>query len=510
MATLLRDPDGATREQFDLIIIGGGIYGVMLTLESARMGLRPLLLEQDDFGGATSFNSLRILHGGFRYLQSANLSRFVVSVHERSWFLRTFPDLTHPAPFLMPLYGDGLRKPGVLDVALMLNHVLSWGRNRGLPPEKHLPRGDVLTPRQVHEAFPLVQAQGLRGGAVWFDVCMPDSQRVLMEALRWACGLGAVALNHVQAVELLQSAGKVEGVRAVDREKGETLDVRAKIVVNAAGPWVRKLARQYHRLQGKDFSNLFRPSLAWNVLLNKAPLSSHGLAVSARKPGARTYFLVPWKGLMLAGTGHNVWDGNLSDPRPSAEQMEAFLTDLNAAVPGLDLGQKDVLRVLSGLLPASREGTCELEDKPVILDHGAMHGPHGLFSVSGVKFTTARQVAEKTLRRIQRRGMLCAFNRLASCPAPPRVFTLPPVDAADGQWRDALRSLIAEEAVLHLDDLFLRRTNIWHQPARVLELAPLAMSLFAWDQIRQKEEMRRLRRALEGQDIDLEQESGTA
>ncbi len=513
MPGLDRDPSAVAGQRHDLIIIGGGIYGVMLALEGARMGLRPLLLEQDDFGGATSFNSLRILHGGFRYLQTANLSRFVVSVQERSWFLRAFPELTHPAPFLMPLYGDGLRKPGVLGVALMLNHALSRGRNRDLPLEKHLPKGGVLTPRQVHEFFPRVDAQGLRGGAVWFDVCMPDSQRVLMEALRWACNLGAVALNHVQAVELLQSAGKVEGVRAVDKEKNETLDFRSGIVINAAGPWARSLARQCHRSADKDFSDLFRPSLAWNVLLDKAPLSSHGLAVTPRKPSSRTYFLVPWNGRMLAGTGHAVWTKDakdVGDPRPSVDQLGAFLADLNAAVPDLGLEQEDVLRVLPGLLPATREETCELEDKPVILDHGAMQGPQGLFSVSGVKFTTARHVAEKTLRRVVRRGMLPAANRLASYPTPPTIFKLPPADATGEHWQDVLRTLVAEEAVLHLDDLFLRRTSLWHEPSRVLELAPAALGLFAWDETRQEEEMRRLRRALGHLDAAPDREPGTA
>lgn len=497
MPIIERDPSAAAGQRYDLIIIGGGIYGVMLALESARLGVRPLLLEQDDFGGATSFNSLRILHGGFRYLQSANLARFHVSVQERSWFLRTFPGLTHPAPFLMPLYGDGLRKPGVLRAALMLNHILSWQRNHGLAVDKRLPKGEVFSPDEVQRLFPGVDAQGLRGGVVWFDVCMPDSQRVLMEALRWACGLGAVALNHVRAGELLQSSGEVRGVRAEDKNTGQFLDYSSGIVINAAGPWSRGLARQYHQAGGDGFSTLFRPSLAWNVLLDKEPLSSHGLAVTPRKPGARTYFLVPWKGRMLAGTGHAPWSGNEADPCPSRDQMEAFLADLNSAVPDLRLEQKHVARVLPGLLPTIREGSCELEDKPVILDHGQQHGPKGLFSVSGVKFTTARHVAETALRRVRRSGMLSEAGRTSGAmSSPPGTFRLPSADASGQQWQDALRILAAKEAVVHLDDLFLRRTNLWHEPSRVLELAPAALKLFAWDTSRQEEEMSRLCQAL--------------
>jgi glycerol-3-phosphate dehydrogenase len=125
MGIITRDPVGAVRGRYDLIVVGGGIYGVMILLEASRRRLNALLVERDDFGGQTSFNSLRIIHGGLRYLQTLDLHRFRESVSERQWFLRTFPDLIRPLPCLMPLHGDGLRRPPVLRAALAANDFLS-------------------------------------------------------------------------------------------------------------------------------------------------------------------------------------------------------------------------------------------------------------------------------------------------------------------------------------------------------------------------------------------------
>ena len=136
--------DVARTEQCDVAVIGGGIYGIALAFESARRGLRTVLVERDDFGGGTSRNWLRILHGGLRYLQTLDLHRFRESVAERSWFLRNFPDLVEPLACLMPLYGPGLRRPPTFRMAFMADAALGWRRNDGLAPSHRLPAGRVL------------------------------------------------------------------------------------------------------------------------------------------------------------------------------------------------------------------------------------------------------------------------------------------------------------------------------------------------------------------------------
>lgn len=377
----------------DLLVIGGGFYGAMLTLEAARRGLSTVLLERGDFGGATSANSLRIIHGGLRYLQALDLPRFRESVAERRWFLHNFPDLVQPLPCLMPLYspprGGRLRRPAVFRAALAINDRLA--RESLLPPSR------VLDVSETLDLFPGVDRNGLVGAALWHDAVLTDPKRVLHETLRWAGQCGARSLNRIEAVELRTDGRKVIGLRAVGLESGESFELRARSVVNCAGPWSRQIAARFDR----DLPELFRPLLAFNLLLDREPLSQAALAVAAPGKGAQTWFLLPVDGKVLAGTFYVPARGDFKpESGPDEAAVAAFLRGLNAAVPGWDVRPEQVLQVCHGWLPAQAEGSPVPASRPVLHDHGAAGGPEGMFSVSGVKLTTARAVAEKTLSRI--------------------------------------------------------------------------------------------------------------
>ncbi len=488
-----RDPRGAARERYDVIIIGGGIYGVTLALEAARRGVRPLLLERGDFGGETSWNSLRIVHGGLRYLQSMDLLRFRESVEERSWLLREFPDLVSPLPCLLPLDGRGLLRPVVLRAALLANDVLSRQRNHGLRPDRRLPGGRILSAEETLRRAPGVERAGLLGAALWHDGAMPDSQRLIVEMLHWAAACGAVALNYCEARELLKHDGNVVGVGALDREGAAQLELRAPLVVNCAGPWCDDVAG---RLGGYGPS-LFRPSLAFNLLLDRSPASELALAVPLPGVSGGTYFLHPWKGLTLAGTHHAAWNGAKRHAAVEEPLIDLFLDNLNRGLPGMAVRREEVLRVHCGLLPARREGTAELAVRETVVDHAASGGPGGLFSVSGVKFTTARRVAEKALRAILTRGggALPAYRAL------PRPAAGQPPEAAEFEReaeRDpratavAVQRQIDAEAVVHVDDLILRRTDWGADPRRGLRIGATVTRLLGWDEARARAEVRRL------------------
>lgn len=461
--SLVRDPRGAAAATYDLLVIGGGFYGATLTLEAARRGMSVLLVERDDFGGATSWSSLRIVHGGLRYLQSLDLTRFRESVAERGWFLRHFPDLVAPLPCLMPLYspprGGRLRRPSAFRLALAANERLA--------AERQLPPGCLLDAVATSDLFPEVDRHGLAGGALWHDAVMPDSQRVLIETLRWACRCGARVLNYTEAVGLRMEERRVTGVEAVDRKSGERLELRARTVINAAGPWVRRLAGRFDR----DLPELFHPMLAFNLLLDRQPLSEAALAVASPRPGAQTWFLLPWKGRVLAGTyyvpGEEMDDGHVN----------AFLAELSAAVPGWNVRRSEVLRIFQGRLPAEAEGSATPASRPVVHDHGRSGGPAGLFSVSGVKLTTARSVAERTLRKV-----LAARGERLPPPGPverPAADAPLPLDellrlaSRDREAaREHLRGLVERQSVVHLEDLLLRRAD-WG----LLPEAPVAARL---------------------------------
>lgn len=455
-----RRPAEAAAGAYDLVVIGGGIHGACLTLEAARRGISTLLLERDDFGGATSWNSLRIVHGGLRYLQSLDLVRYRESVAERHWFMRNFPDQISALRCLMPLYGSGLRRPSVFAAALALDDLLARGRNVDVDPDLHLQAGRTLTPREAVELFPPIDSAGLLGAALWNDALMPHAPRVLIEILRWAASAGARALNYFEATGLSVEAGRVTGVTALDRQTGRAYEFAAARVANCTGPWSRAVSKVLDR----EVDELFRPTLAFNLLIDREPLSDVALAVSP--PGQdRSFFLVPWRNRLMVGTCHALWEAGREVPTADDPIVRAFLRDLASAVAPLDLDQADVLRVLWGQLPARPGDDAAVAVRPVLHRHADHGGPAGLVSTSGVKYTTARSLAESTLRALY--GADLPPRRQAGRPEPalwPSRFEVEATEAGDQMLAERVGRLASEESVVHLDDLLLRRTDLGLDP----------------------------------------------
>jgi glycerol-3-phosphate dehydrogenase len=466
-----------SRSSWDLIVVGGGVYGVCTALEAARRGLRPLLLERGDFGGETTWNSLRIVHGGLRYLQSLDIPRFRESVAERRWFLQHFPDLVEPLACLMPLYGDGLRRPTVMGVALALNHLLSASRNRGVAKDRALRAGGVVGPGATRRACPEIRQDGLRGSAVWYDAVMPDSQRLLIELLRAACAMGASAVNGVDVEGVVMEGRRVSGVIGRPTGGGTQLRFESPAVVNCAGPWVRAIASGADR----DIPELFHPSLAFNLLLNRPPLATSAVAVAPPRDGARTYFLTGWKGHLFAGTYHAPCEQQAPFRAPTAGQVSELLADLNDAVPSLELLASDVLRVHWGLLPAREPGSADLAVRPSIHHHAATGGPAGLVSVSGVKWTTARKVAAATIDSIAPRRPVAALRR-DIVPQPPPWPEYRELALSDpGAARAILDRIVSDEAPRTTDDIVLRRTDWGSVPVHAEEARTTVVRLLGRD-----------------------------
>ncbi len=477
---ITRDVAGAESRDHDLIVIGGGIYGVCVALQSASRGLRPLLVERGDFGHATSWNTLRIVHGGLRYLQTLDFPRFRESVRERGWLRSRFPELVVPLRCLMPLYGRGLRRPAVFRVALAVERRLAA---RALAPDLSdgaLPPGRVIGPDETASIFPAVPRDGLGGGAVWYDAFMPSSERLLIELLRWAVALGASALNRVEATEPIVRDGRIEGLRARDNVRRADVAFRSRTIVNCAGPQAAEVAGRFDRA----IPRLFRPSIGFNLLLARQPAADAAVAVDSSMPGGGTYFLQPWGHRMMVGTYHAPVDESRPPSGVSEELVREFVDDLNATLPELRLSTDEVLRVHWGFLPVARPGTTTLTSREEIYDHGAHGGPPGLHSVSGIKFTTARCVAEKAVARIfgtrqpplggagdERRPEPSAWPGALEIE---RLFAEAPADA-----EAVVRAIVREESVLEPDDLLLRRTDWGFDPEVLARLAPRVRAVIA-------------------------------
>lgn len=377
------DPTRLAGVEHDLVVIGGGIHGVMLALEATRRQLTCLLLERDDFGAHTSRHHLGILHGGFRYLQSLDWRRFRESAQERNWFLQQFPDQTRPLRCLLPLYGDGVRRPAILRAALRVDALLSPPRPAGVPV------GRVLSPQELRREFPGVR-DGVRGAACWYDGIVEDPEGLLTAVLCRARAAGAQAVDHVRAESLVVRDGAVAGVRAVDRRTDQPLAFPTRCVINAAGPWCREVAAA---LDGDQPSLMGHAVLVWNLLLDRPALGDAAVAVTPPRPGAHTYFLVGRDGRLLAGTGHATCPVGRHEP-PTDHQVSSMLADLNDAVPGLAATPAEVKAVHWGVMPGDAQG--RLASRPAFVSHG----PTGLHSLCGNKFTTARATADRVLTRL--------------------------------------------------------------------------------------------------------------
>lgn len=388
------DATQAARERYDLVIVGGGILGCCVLLESARLGLKALLVERGEFGGATSANSLRILHGGLRYLQSLDLKRFHESVAERRWFLQHFPERTEPLPCLMPLYGRGLKRASVLRLALAANDALSARRNRGVRADHALPPGEIWSSDRLRAACAFIDPRGLDGGALWYDARIRDPQGIVLDILGEARGAGAVALDGLDTVGLVRDGDRVAAIETLERRSGTRHTFAARHVVNATGPWAPELLGRFGVAPPRELHF----ARAWNLVLARELEAPCAVALTPAARGAQTLFLHGSGQELWIGTGHGPWNGDLERIAPDEREIEQLLAGANAAAPALALRRDQVRRVLAGLLPAPAPGSAALTQRATVVEHGARGGPHGLVTAVGIKFTTARATALRALR----------------------------------------------------------------------------------------------------------------
>ena len=417
-----RDLAALSAREFDLAIIGGGIYGLAAAWDAAQRGLAVALLERGDFAAATSWNSLKTIHGGLRYLQHADLRRMRESVHERSALMRIAPHLVHPLRFVLPTYGHGLRGREALAAYLAASDLISFDRNRCADPAHFLPRSRTIGARECLELLPGLAPDRVSGAAVWYDCQLSSSNRLAMALLRSATRAGAVAANYLEATALLHRGGRVAGVVARDRLGGGALELRARLVLNAAGPWVnRVLEGSGSRLQ-MPFSramNLVVPKLFDGFAVGLYGRERYRDSDAWVAPGRKTFFITPWRGRSLIGTTHGPYAGDPDALEPSEAEIEALLADLRHAYPAAALRREDVLLVQNGLLPAAdgSQSNVRLLKQYRIWDHQQNDGVEGLISVVGVKFTTARLVAERAidlaLRKLGRAPVASRTDQIA-------------------------------------------------------------------------------------------------
>lgn len=402
-----RDIAALAERDFDLVVIGGGIYGVSVAWDATLRGLSVALLERGDFVNATSANSFRIVHGGIRYLQHADLPRVRESSHERRTLLRVAPHLVEPLPIVIPTYGRGMRGRGAMAAGFRVYDALTFDRNRGIAdPSRRVPGGRLLRSEDVLELFPSVDASGLTGGALFHDGQMYNPTRLGFSFLRSAVERGAVAANYAEVRNFLATEDRVHGVEVRDNLSGDTFEVRAKVVVNAAGPWSESLLSG-QRLGLSPAGTYSRDAC---FIVRRRPEHPFGLAVPGRtrdpdaivSRSARHLFVVPWRDVTLIGVWHLVHRAEPDDFTVTADDLETFIDEINGAHPALDLSVDDVAMWNAGLVlfgdnaPGARDLSYGKRSR--LVDHKKTHGIEGLITTIGVRWTTARTVADRVVR----------------------------------------------------------------------------------------------------------------
>lgn len=403
----MRTISNLSQNVYDLVVIGGGIYGASVARDAALRGFSVALLEQGDFGNATSANNHKIIHGGLRYLQHADFKRMRESIRERSILMRIAPHLVSPLPFLVPTYKRLLQGKLLMSVALRLNDLISFDRNQGLDPQKRIPRSRIVSATECLQLCPSLDHADLTGGALFFDGQVHNPDRLNLSVLLSAAQAGAALANYTQVNGFLRGGDAIRGVEAIDVLTKRSFTVQARIVVNCSGPW------SDHVLQflGSQKQRTSRKLLKAAVLVTR-PLA-RGVAVgipgrarykdrdAVLNKGHRFFFITPWRDTSLIGTFQALYEGDPDYCEVTEVDIQSFLSEVNGALPEAGLTTQDVRFVYRGLLPRAhtndKSGDAQLAKHYEISDHAAEDGADGLISVMGVKYTTARSVAEEAV-----------------------------------------------------------------------------------------------------------------
>jgi glycerol-3-phosphate dehydrogenase len=396
---------------YDVLVIGGGIHGLACAYDAASRGLRVALVDANDFGSGASFNHQKTAHGGLRSLGAGHLQRARESIRERRALGRIAPWFLRPLPFLVGTYRSVARNRLALRAGFKLDTWLGRHRNDGVEPELHLPTPRLVSKAATLRLFPGVRPEGLTGGAQWYDYQMVEAERLTFAFAAAADRAGADLANYAEAVQPIREGRRIAGMVVRDQLTGLTAEIKARVTLNAAGARAGEMMRIF------GVTRSFPLVKAMNLVTSK-PASD--MAVAAHARDGRMLTLVPWRGSALVGTSQSAHLVEPGDVSVSASEIDAFVADANSAFPALKLSRADVTLVHRGVVPAiaGRHGVPTLKPSAEILDHAA-DGAEGALTVIGIKYTTARGLAERASRIAARRlGRRLPASRTDIVPLP--------------------------------------------------------------------------------------------
>ncbi len=412
-----------SRDEFDVVVVGGGITGAGVALDAATRGYSVALVERADFASGTSSRSSKLVHGGLRYLQNFDLGLVREALLERQLMVALAPHLVRPLPLVVPAF-EGARPDRLVGVGLNLYDVMSVDRDRlrarrgrrarasdrksasepgnqpsqpeegeSWSPERHR----VISGEEVLELLPALAAREPTSGYLFYD-CQTDDVRLVLTVLGEAERFGAVCANRLDVTGLLEHDGHAQGVQVLDTESGERFDVRAANVVNATGVWADQLRPQ--ELHEEAELPRIRPSRGTHITIKHEDLPLVGGAI-VPAGGGRSIFALPWLGHTLVGTTDNDYEGPLEHIQPSAEDVDYLLEAINGFF-GTELGPAELTGAFAGVRPLISTGdpkkSVDISRKAELYETSS-----GMITITGGKLTTWRRMAKMTVDRLVER-----------------------------------------------------------------------------------------------------------
>jgi glycerol-3-phosphate dehydrogenase len=483
----------------DLLVIGGGIIGAGIARDAALRGLSVALVEQDDFASGTTSRPTRLIHGGLRYLELFDFGLVRGDMREREILLRIAPHLVFPLPFLLPLYRPSLWYQAKLRFGMQLYDALSLDKT--LPKRKWLDRDETLA------AEPSLDPDGLTGAWRFYDAQVPLVERLVIENVVDAADHGAVVLNHARATAYLREGDRVVGAVVRDRIADTDMDARARLTVNATGPWLDRTIAPLR----PSARPLLRLTKGIHLVTPRATKQAH--VVFAKRDG-RLFFVLPWLDATIVGTTDTDYEGDPADAAATEEDVRYLQEEARRAFPNAPFDQ--IYYTYAGVRALVREegvSEGEVSRKHALFDHERRDGILGALSVVGGKITAYRAIAEEVTD--------LAARKLGRAPATPAADALTATNllpGADGSRAREIavlaagdptlamplcphhRGIAAEvthavrrEWAMTIGDVMLRRTSIGLGQCQGLDcmdaVAEMMGRLLGWDAERRKNEV---------------------
>jgi glycerol-3-phosphate dehydrogenase len=374
---------------YDLVVVGAGINGTGIARDAARRGLKVLLLDKSDIAAGTTSWSSRLIHGGLRYLEHAEVGLVHESLQERERLLHIAPHLVFPLPLTLPIYNYHKRGPLLIRAGMIAYDALSY--NKSLPKHRMFDREGAL----AH--VPGLNPDGLKAAARYYDAQVEFPERISVENTLDAIAHGAIVETGADVDGLVLEAGVVRGVRWLDAN-GDRQEAKTTTVANVAGPWVdRFLAEAGIAQERPPFLGVTKGSHIVVAPFPGAPVDA--LYIEAKSDG-RPYFIIPWNGLYLIGTTDERYAGDLDKVVPTEAEIAYLLQETTTAIPGAGLDRDSVLYAYAGLRPLPNQAGSEsgITRRHVIHNHAP--AVSGLLSVIGGKLTTFRNLSEQVVNAV--------------------------------------------------------------------------------------------------------------